>query len=294
MSNTDPKNESARVPLRLVTYNIRYANPTPVKGEEPWHIRGPKLCAQLKFLAAAQPSTFICLQEATYPQLKGIQAALGPSWAYIGCGRSDGKKGGEFNPIFYRPSAWDCLHSKTYWLSDTPDVPSKGWDAHLPRIVTTGTFKHTTHPIDPVKIMCTHLTYQGNIAKQKSADLLVNLARDFNKNHTVFLAGDFNSRPDSDVCKTLTRFLTDMREEVPEVERYGNMEVTYTSFGEPDEEPGRIDYLFQVRKKGVEGGSGDARGRVRNLTYGILSNRFDDGVFLSDHRAVVADLEIWE
>lgn len=294
MSNTDPKNQSTKAPLRLITYNIRYANPSPVKGEELWHIRGPKLCAQLKFLAAAQPSTFICLQEATYPQLKDIHAVLGTSWAYIGCGRSDGKKEGEFNPIFYRPSAWTCLHSKTYWLSDTPDVPSKGWDANLPRIVTTGTFKHTTHPIDPVKIMCTHLTYQGDTAKQNSANILVKLARDFNKNSTVFLAGDFNSRPNSDVYRTLTGFFTDIREKVPEVERYGNAEVTYSSFGEPDEEPGRIDYLFQVQKKGVEGGNRDAREGVRNLTYAILSNRFDDGVFLSDHRAVVADLEIGE
>ncbi|KAK0651733.1 Endonuclease/exonuclease/phosphatase [Cercophora newfieldiana] len=282
---------AASLSVRLITYNIRWAVTQPVKGEKPWSIRRPKLCAQLQFIASAHPSAFICLQEVTYPQLEDIQASLGPSWNHIGRGRDDGKKGGEFSPIFFQPSHWTLARSQTYWLSSTPSTPSVGWDAALPRVVTVGSFRHT-HSSSGTEtpglvVMSTHLDHHGPIARQQSAHLLLQLAKSWAQDEKapVFLGGDFNSTPDSTVYETLTAAGSGMRDIaglVQESSRYGNPEVTYTTFGEAGETPGRLDYLF-VR---------DKDSRVRFRMYGILPNRFDDGVFLSDHRPVVADVEI--
>jgi len=82
------------LPVRLITYNIRFAIKHPVPGEEKWAVRHPKLAAQLRFITAGNPSTFICLQEVTFPQLQDIQASLGPSWSHIGRGRADCENGG--------------------------------------------------------------------------------------------------------------------------------------------------------------------------------------------------------
>ncbi|KAH8888826.1 DNase I-like protein [Thozetella sp. PMI_491] len=280
---------SGTIPLRLITFNVRYATPSPVPGEELWSVRCPKLCAQLKFVTSGHPSAFICLQEVLHSQLQDIEAHLGPSWGRIGCGREDGKQAGEFSPIFFRLDTWRCERNRTYWLSTTPDVPSRGWDAALERVVTTGLFRHRQFGTEAV-VMATHLDHVGVAAREESAKLLLRLAGawadggDADHQLPVLLGGDFNSTPDDAAYQTLTApdsGMDDVSYLVPEEARYGNQEITYTSFGEPGEIPKRIDFIF-VRQSGG----------IKFSTFGILSNRFDDGVFLSDHRAVVTDMEL--
>ena len=133
--------------MRIITHNIRYATETPFKGEERWTIRCPRICTQLAFNAVG-PETFICLQEALHHQLVDVVDALNvaqppqPGWSYIGVGRDDGRKGGEYSPIIYRPSIWHLTAWNTRWLSTTPDKPSYGWDAANIRLVTIGRFTH--------------------------------------------------------------------------------------------------------------------------------------------------------
>jgi endonuclease/exonuclease/phosphatase family metal-dependent hydrolase len=276
------------IPFRVVTLNVRYARKEPVPGEQPWQVRCPKLCAQLSFITVGHASAFVCLQEVLYSQLKDIQSHLGGSWAHIGHGRNDGKHGGEFSPIFYPTQTWRCERNKTYWLSETPQKPSKGWDAALNRVVTIGEFHHKESGVRVV-VMSTHLDHQGMLARKESAKLLLELANqwsrgDESRNSTpVILGGDFNSTPGDPAYKEITASglgMVDARDLVPKDMRYGN-EMTYTSFGEPDEKPVEIDFLF-VRDPRL----------LKILTFGVLSNRFDDKVYLSDHRPVVVDMEI--
>ena len=282
--------DAGPIPIRLITFNIRYATRGPSPGEELWSVRCPKLCAQLKFIASSHSSVFVCLQEVLHSQLLDIQAELGPSWSHIGQGREDGKEAGEFSPIFFRPGTWRCELNKTYWLSSTPEVPSRGWDAALERVVTMGLFRHKSSGAAAI-VMATHMDHLGRTAREESAKLLLTLAQRWvdrvgsdDARPSVFLGGDFNSTPDDLAYKALTApgvGMTDISRLVPAAEHYGNLEFTYTSFGEPNETPKRIDFLFVREPQGI-----------KFSTFGILSNRFDDGVYLSDHRAVVADVEI--
>ncbi|KAK0626440.1 Endonuclease/exonuclease/phosphatase [Immersiella caudata] len=278
------------IPIRLITYNIRFAIPYPVKGEKPWSVRRPKLCAQLNFITSAHPSAFLCLQEVTYPQLEDIQSSLGPTWEHIGRGRDDGKKAGEFSPIFYQPAQWSLSRSQTFWLSPTPSIPSRGWDADLPRVVTMASFRHLATGGTPLVVMSTHLDYRGNVARMESANLLLKFARSWGEEEKapVFLGGDFNSTPDTKVYERMINDkggMKDVRELVKEEKRYGNDEVTYTTFGEEGEKAGRLDYLFVLEEEGKGA-------NVGYRDYGVLANRFDDGVYLSDHRPVVADVDL--
>ncbi|KAM7197304.1 Endonuclease/exonuclease/phosphatase [Naviculisporaceae sp. PSN 640] len=280
---------SGPVPVRVVTYNVRYATSRPVKGEEPWSVRRSKLCAQMRFIAAGQSSVFFCLQEVLYEQLNDIQDRLGPSWSHIGVGREDGDKAGEFSPIFFKVDNWTCERNKTYWLSPTPEKPSKGWDASLERIVTVGSFRHKkTGAL--VIVMATHFDHAGKLARENSSRLIVKLASEWKSGSSeeaqapLFLGGDFNSTPEEEAYKALVEPGTGMKDVsglLPDDLKYGNPEITYTSFGEPNERPKRIDFLFVHESS-----------NVKLLGFAILDNRHDDGVFLSDHRPVVLDLEI--
>ncbi len=281
--------------LRLITLNVRMKTTRLLQGEQPWEVRCPLLCSQLRFVTAGHEAPFLCLQEVLSSQLFDINSQLeeGPGarrWARIGLGRDDGATAGEFSPIFYRPDDWDCDHDATWWLSETPLQPSRGWDAALNRVVTMGVFSHRRTRVR-VMVMSTHFDHLGQQARENSAKLILALAQSAREklgddDIPLFLGGDLNSTPDSAAYKAITDpdhgGMTDISKLVRRDRHYGNPAITYTSFGQPDAgPPARIDFLFTQHLD-----------RLAFLHYGVLPNRFDDGVYLSDHRAVVADVEI--
>ncbi|TKX21614.1 hypothetical protein C1H76_6110 [Elsinoe australis] len=281
--------------LRVLTHNIRYdANP-PSTGEASWPQRLPDLLTQFRFQTEYAPQTFICMQEVLDNQLNDILDGLNQgssTWASIGLGRDDGAKAGEYSPILYQPAVWDLKEFKYYWLSETPDRPSKGWDAGSIRIVTIGVFRNKESSRDIVAIN-THLDNAGTVARKEGSKLLVNTVNSYvrgNANATygplpVFLAGDMNSRQDQEAYGVLTGAdspLADVKAIVPPGSVYGYNE-TFTGFTGNGE--GRIDYVFATQTL-----PNDWIG----VGYATLPNFFDDGsgITFSDHRAVVADIEL--
>ena len=290
-SGDGASSEAQSLRMRIITHNIRYATKAPFKGEERWPIRCPRLCSQLVFNALNDPATFICLQEVLHSQLLDILNSLNESadfngqWDYIGVGREDGKRAGEYSPIFYRPSIWELRKFDTLWLSETPRTPSKGWDAASTRIVTIGQFEHRKTR-QKIMVMSTHLDDQGVKSRQESVKIIlevIQLETELDSHDIILVAGDFNSPPDDGAYKLMTSpehsYMEDVGLMIPKERRYGN-EMTFTSFGHVDANPTRIDFIF-ARK----------RDKLNYETYGVLANRFDDGVYLSDHRACVADLQ---
>lgn len=279
------------IQMRIITHNIRYATESPFKGEERWPIRCPVLCSQLVFNSISNPATFICLQEVLHSQLQDILGSLNESadlngkWDYIGVGREDGKKAGEYSPIFYRPSIWELKSLDTIWLSETPRTPSKGWDAASTRIVTIGRFVHCKTK-QKVMIMSTHLDDQGVKSRQESVKIILGVIQqetDLDNQNLILVAGDFNSPPDDGAYQLMVSpdhsQMEDVGLKVPKQKRYGN-EMTFTSFGYVDAQPTRIDFIF-ARKSD----------KLYYETYGVLTNRFDENIYLSDHRACVADFK---
>ncbi|KAK1988212.1 endonuclease/Exonuclease/phosphatase [Colletotrichum cereale] len=287
--------QTAGLTLRLVTYNIRWATPVAGPNEAPWPTRRPRLAAQLNYETAGRPESLLCMQEVLEQQLLDIAGDLGPSWTHVGVGRDDGAASGEFSPILYRPDTWDLVENRTYWLSETPDVPgSKGWDAAQPRIVTVASFRHAGTGL-PLVYMCTHFDDQGQTARERSAELLVGLAKEWESRSgdaaaaaaaaaLVFLGGDLNVEPDDAAYRALVAEgnMHDTRDVVPEARRTGHSK-TYTAFTDTDRDDLLIDHLF-VRDPAVRG--------LEFLSHAVLPNRFDDGLFISDHRPVVLDAEV--
>ncbi|KAH7141220.1 Endonuclease/exonuclease/phosphatase [Dactylonectria estremocensis] len=286
--STASSSKPTTMPLRVITYNIRYATGRPVLGERPWSVRCPKLTTQLRFITAGHESPFICLQECLHGQIQDIQAQLGETWAHIGRGRGDGPRDGEFSPIFYHRETWRCERQETRWLSKTPDKPSRGWDAVLNRIVTMGEFSHAVTGTRVI-VMSTHFDHIGVKARQHSAELLIKFAKEWSVEgdgpaaSVALVGGDFNSPPDDGAYKVMTApdsGMADISDLVPESRHYGN-HITYTSFGEAREVPKRIDFLFIQEPR-----------TAQVNTFGVLANSFDDQIRVSDHRPVVADLDI--
>ncbi|KAF3937848.1 hypothetical protein ABW19_dt0207494 [Dactylella cylindrospora] len=301
---------SAPLPLRIITHNIRYATSSPFPGEEPWPTRLPHLASQLYHLTSSSPQTptIICLQEVLHNQLVDILTTLNSAlpeetqWSSIGVHRNDGKTAGEASPILYQPSIFKPLTNTTTWLSPTPEVPSKGWDAASIRIITHGIFQHIPTKTEIV-FMSTHLDDQGSVSRFNAAGIIIDIAAEYEKQgKPIILGGDFNSEVKQEAYQRLTEEgsgVVDVRNYVDGIRKYGEKN-TYTGFGKGERQT-LIDFIFvddSVGKAGVgvgedRQGEGGGKKRWKVKGYAVIPNKFADvGVFLSDHRAVVADLEL--
>ncbi|KAF2711688.1 hypothetical protein K504DRAFT_375359 [Pleomassaria siparia CBS 279.74] len=244
---------TAQLPIRLITHNIRYATTSPFEGEKPWTERRPLIHASLAYNTLYIPESFICLQEVLHQQILDVMDDLNglnevnkskEEWAYIGVGRDDGMENGEYSPIIFRPRVWKVLNWKTFWLSETPEKPGKGWDAASVRIVTVGTFKHRGSGKQVVG-MSTHFDDQGVVSRRESAKLILEIIDSVTKSPDdptastgslpVFLAGDLNSEVDEEAYQILNAedsSLEDVRG-LPGVMAYGEKN-TFTGFDSTD------------------------------------------------------------
>jgi endonuclease/exonuclease/phosphatase family metal-dependent hydrolase len=270
----------AALPIRLLTHNIRYATTDPFEGEKPWADRRPLMINEFKYNTLYNAESFICLQEVLNNQITDIMTGLGPDWTYIGVGRDDGKKAGEYSPLIFRKAIWDVESWKTVWLNEDGSVGKKGWDAGSVRIVTMGHFRHVESK-KRVLGMCTHFDNSGAVSRRESAKIIEKLiAVEAKVNGTsipYFLGGDLNSETTDDAYMILNSGNSTVQD-TKELAgwKYGD-EYTFTGF---DEEKTLIDFVFL----------GPRGGRDWDVVgYSVLPNRFDDGVYYSDHRAVVVD-----
>ena len=271
--------------MRVISKNIRYATTEPFEGEELWSVRKDYLVSELRFNSLHDESALLCCQEVLHEQLEDILQGLRQldSWDSIGWGRDDGKEAGEYSPIFFRPAVWQIIESEPIWLSPTPDIPSKDPDAGSIRILTRAKLKHISTEFIVV-VYCTHLDNVSSDARKRAADQICGIARN-DIQLPIILAGDFNSEDTQEAYQTITQsgIFHDIGSSSSGY-KYGNSH-TFTGFGTKDDVPIKIDYIFYSNPATSEG---NPYFTVQN--YAVLSNVFEDGVYNSDHRAVVADV----
>ena len=174
--------------LNVMTFNIRYN--TMSDSVNAWPYRKDKVASQVLFHEAH----ILGVQEALHDQMLDLQERLS-QYKYAGVGRDDGKEKGEYSAIFYDTARLQALQTKTFWLSETPEVPgSKSWDAAITRIVTWIKFRDKKTK----KIFFafnTHFDHIGKIARRESAKLLLQKIKEIAGNTPAVITGDFNAEP---------------------------------------------------------------------------------------------------
>lgn len=181
-----------------MTYNIRLD--TPDDGINQW----PKRVDKVVELIRKHNPDILGVQEALHHQLQDLLRFL-PDYSYCGGGRDDGKEKGEYSAILFRSSRFGVLDQKTFWLSETPEVPgSKSWDAAITRIVTSARFFDREQNMEFTAIN-THFDHIGVQAREMSAIYLKKYVGELQlKNKIpVVLMGDFNSTPTESAYHTL-------------------------------------------------------------------------------------------
>lgn len=252
---------------RVMTYNLRLDAAS--DGDDRWDARKAQLANQVLFY---EPD-FMGVQEALPQQMIYLDSAL-TAYDYIGVGRDDGKSQGEHSAIFYNKSRFKVLEQHTFWLSPTPDKPSKGWDAAYNRVCTYGLFENIKTK-QKFWVFNTHFDHVGNVARMESAKMILEKIKIVNKQKLPFvLTGDFNLTDDNESIKRILTELDDSKQ-VSKLKHGPAGTWNAFEFDKPVTE--RLDYIF-VPKKGVI-----------VTKYAVLSDS-NNKHYLSDHLAVLADL----
>ncbi|MEX0866768.1 MAG: endonuclease/exonuclease/phosphatase family protein [Pirellulales bacterium] len=249
--------------LTVMTFNVRYA--TAADGLDAWPFRKEAVGKTVRDSGA----DVIGFQEVLKTQLADLQEEL-PDFDYVGVGRDDGKQAGEYAPIFYRRDRFDVKLQQTVWLSETPEKPSRGWDAAHERIATLVQL-HDKLADDTLQIANTHFDHRGEQARLQSAKLLrEKLTTDL----PVVLMGDFNFRPGSPPYQWLTDDCGGFADTRTLAEEPLGPDSTWNGFAKIM--PGaRIDFVFY-------------RGPWRTARFQIVDAR-RGGRFVSDHLPVVVE-----
>lgn len=170
--------------LKVMTYNLRFASE---HGANAWPARRPVMQA---LIAREAPDVF-GTQEGLYPQLRDLAAGL-PGYEWIGLGRAGGSKD-EFAAVFYRTGRLEPVAFDHFWLSDTPEVVgSMTWGNHYRRMVTWVRFRDRQSGRE-FYFWNTHFDHQVELARVKSAELIVRRLAGLDPALPFVLAGDFNS-----------------------------------------------------------------------------------------------------
>jgi endonuclease/exonuclease/phosphatase family metal-dependent hydrolase len=227
--------------LKLMSYNIRLDVDS--DGENAWSLRKDFWNSQVQFY---EPD-ILGLQEVTPRQVTDISGGLS-GYSFLGIGR-DGIGKGESSNIFYKTGRLLLIASSTFWLSETPDTISKGWDAAFNRVCSYGLFKDK---ITKRKfwVFNTHLDHMGEVARTRGIELILSRIALLNhKNYPVFFMGDFNSEPGTERIKALKNKMDDCRE--ISIEKPFGPSGTFNNFKHNLPVNQLIDYIFISKNENI-------------------------------------------
>ena len=255
--------------LKIMTYNIRLDIAS--DGENAWPKRKDFFTSQIQFYS---PDIF-GVQEATPNQVTDIASAL-PEYNKFGIGR-EGEGKGEACTIYYKKQRFQPQQSNTFWLSETPNVISKGWDAAYNRVCTYALFKDLKTK-KSFWVFNVHLDHVGNEARVKGVELVLDKMKEVNlKKYPVFLMGDFNSEPDTPQIAAVKKVMDDTKE-VSKEKPFGPSG-TFNGFKHNEPVTLLIDYIF-ISKNSV----------LKIQKHAVLSDS-KDLKYPSDHLPVLIEID---
>lgn len=251
--------------IKLCTYNIRYNNPG--DGADAWENRKDDF---LLFIDSLKPDIF-CLQEVLKSQLDDIK--IKPNvYSVYGVGREDGKEKGEFCPVFFNSEKFTLISDSTFWLSETPEIPGKGWDAACERLATVVILEEKSSHKE-FMVINTHWDHISQAARENSAELILKYISSIKEKTTrVIVVGDLNADPENISIKNLEEELVDTCPDsllaMP----------TYNGFYRQGEALKHIDYVFLSKQI------------FSFSNFQILTPKTKSGRELSDHFPLVVDI----
>ena len=250
--------------VSVMSYNIRYGKAK--DGTNSWLLR----CnATIEMMNDKRPD-LMGVQEALDFQLKFVKEYT-KGYAWVGVGRDDGKHKGEHMSIFYNKKNISLIKWGNWYLSETPDKVSTGWDAKYPRTATWALFRDKRSG-KKFFYVNTHLDHIGAVAQAEGLKLIQRKIAEMNpKGWPLILSGDLNILPDNPAILELDKTMKSARDVAAKTDRHAS----FNGWGKADK---IIDYIY-------------FSGFSRCASFETVTKEYDGRKFISDHHPIIAVLD---
>lgn len=264
--------------IKIASYNVWISKIG--KGDNAWEFRKDRLAKSIVDLDA----DVIGMQEVDtriqeeLPALLSKHGAPDYEW-YVFSPYSEDGKGNKAQALMYRKDRFKIVESRYFWLSETPEVMSKGWDE---KKFYRGAFYVIIKDMNTGKkffLMHSHFPL-GQQARARAADVIVAMEKKYNtKGLPSFLIGDLNNLPEAEGSQILRTHWSDSFLVLPQELKEGSVGTLNSADVNRDmDKARRIDYVY-------------FRNTDAPLKYGCFNNKYD-GFWPSDHCAVYVEIKL--
>ena len=251
--------------ITVMSYNIRYGGAE--DGTNSW----PYRYAYSAMMLLDQKPDVVGLQEALTYQLDYLEDYVKP-YKYVGKGRDDGKKKGEYTAILYNSKTQKLKSWGVFWLSETPEKPGIGWDAACPRTATWALLQDKKSGRQ-YYFVNTHLDHVGTEARKKGIELVLGRISQMNKSGLpVVLCGDMNVGQDDPALAGLASSMTSCRKTAFKSDNG----ITYNAWGKVKEQS-QTDHIYYS-------------GFDHCHNFAVHTKKYEGRAYISDHFPVVAEM----
>lgn len=261
--------------MHIATFNIRLQT-TADSAERSWDNRKTEVARLIR----KYNFDIFGVQEIGNRTQEADLKALIPEYSYFGKGR-DNEAGtdGEQVGIFYKTSRFVSKEKGSFFLSETPEVMSKGWDAALRRMCIWSKLYDRKSKTD-FYFFCTHFDHMGVKARVESAKLIVERVNKIAGNAPVVFLGDLNTSPEATEMYTILISAFDDSKEISQSTPAGSIG-TFNGFDISEvslPSSKRIDYIFSKK--------------IKVFKYRVLNDKFSEKTYPSDHFPVMIECAI--
>ena len=254
--------------IKMMSYNLRCISPTDF-GKKSWFYRADLIVDDIENekpgIIGFQEATkwhYSYLQE-TFPQYDSVITYRDEAFNSEGC------------PIFYNKSLYTLVDKGSFWLSETPEEPSFGWDAACRRTATWALMKDKRNG-KQFYFVNTHLDHKGVEARKNGLKMVLDRIATMNPDgYPMVLTGDFNVTPD-DEC------LVDLDKRMESARKIATVTDTKSSFNGwgkfTPEDSYLIDYIYVSGFKAVP-------------EFRTVTETYAGKPYISDHYPIVSVLE---
>jgi endonuclease/exonuclease/phosphatase family metal-dependent hydrolase len=250
------------------TYNLRYAND--FDSGNSWVNRAPVIESMIRFY----DFDILGTQEGLAGMIDTLSGIL-PQYQRYGIGRDDGKDAGEHSAIYFKRDRFILLNHGDFWLSQTPDKPSLGWDATCCNRICSWVYLEDRKTKKNFYVFNCHFDYQKDLARKESSKLVLEKIKTIAGGHPVLFMGDLNGGRQTPWYQMIARsgVLTDSYT-LAKYPYAGNP--SFQDFGKAISDSEIIDHIFVSHDFTVR-------------RWGILSDTYH-GKYLSDHFPVLTEV----
>ncbi|MEO8821302.1 MAG: endonuclease/exonuclease/phosphatase family protein [Ginsengibacter sp.] len=252
------------------TYNLRYQNNNDTGNL--WVNRAPLVESIVRFYDFDIFDT----QEGLIGMINDLSDGL-PQYQRYGIGRDDGKDAGEHSAIFFKKDKFSLLEHGDFWLSQTPDKPSLGWDATCCNRICSWVYLQDKKTKRKFYVFNTHYDYQKDLARNESSKLILEKIKKIAGDKPVIFMGDLNGGTETEWYKAIASSGI-LKDTYNETKTRLENNPTYQDFGKAIKDTEVIDHIFVTKDFFVK-------------KWGILSNTFH-GKYPSDHFPVLAEISL--